>query len=68
LTRTELLTISTKPRTRAAAGIWSTNRAIRDAERALTLQAEISYQRMVTDQQAGAPARKVGASATPERA
>jgi transposase len=62
------LTAGAKPRTRAAAGIWSTNRAIRDAERALTLQAEISYQRMVTDQQAGAPARKVGASATPERA
>ena len=62
------LTAGAKPRTKAAAGIWSTNRAIRDAERALTLQAEISYQRMVTDQQAGAPARKVGASATPERA
>jgi transposase len=62
------LTAGAKPRTKAAAGIWSTKRAIRDAERALTLQAEISYQRMVTDQQAGAPARKVGASATPERA
>ena len=62
------LTAGAKPRTKAAAGIWSTNRAIRDAERALTLQAEISYQRMVTDQQAGRPARKVGASATPERA
>jgi transposase len=62
------LTAGAKPRTKAAAGIWSTNRAIRDAERALTLQAEISYQRMVTDQQAGAPAKKVGASATPERA
>ena len=62
------LTAGAKPRTRAAAGIWSTNRAIRDAERALTLQAEISYQRMVKDQQAGRPAKKVGASATPERA
>ena len=62
------LTAGAKPRTKAAAGIWSTNRAIRDAERALTEQAEISYKRMVTDQQAGAPARKVGASATPERA
>jgi transposase len=62
------LTAGAKQRTKAAAGIWSTNRAIRDAERALTEQAEISYQRMVTDQQAGAPARKVGASATPERA
>jgi len=44
-----------------AAGIWSSN----DAEREL---AEISYQRMVKDQLAGAPARKVGASATPEHA
>ena len=62
------LTAGAKRRTKAAAGIWSTNRAIRDAERALAEQAEVSYKRMVTDQQAGAPARKVGASATPERA
>ena len=62
------LTAGAKPRTKDAAGIWSTNRAIRDAERALTLQAEVSYKRMVTDQQAGRPSRKVGASATPERA
>jgi transposase len=54
--------------TRAAAGIWHTNVMIRDAERALAEQAEASYRRMVQDQQAGAPARKVGASATPERA
>ena len=62
------LTAGAKPRTKAAAGIWSTNRAIRDAERALTLQAEVSYQRTITDQKAGRPSRKVGASATPERA
>ena len=31
------LTAGAKPRTKAAAGIWSANRAIRDAERALTL-------------------------------
>jgi hypothetical protein len=31
-------------------------------------KAEASYKRTVKDQQAGAPARKVGASATPERA
>jgi hypothetical protein len=30
--------------------------------------AEASDRRMVQDQQAGAPAKKVGASATPERA
>jgi transposase len=62
------LTAGAKPRTKDAAGIWSTNRAIRDAERALTEQAEVSYKRMVSDQQAGRPSRKVGASATVERA
>src|SRR5665213_1125691 len=51
-----------------AAGAWATNEMMRDAERQLAQQAEASYRRMVTDQQAGAPARKVGASATPERA
>jgi len=54
-------------RTEAAAGIWSANRAIRQAERQLAEQAEVSYKRMVQDR-AGAPTRKVGASATPERA
>ena len=54
--------------TRRAAGIWSTNDLMRDAELELARQAEASYKRMVQDQQAGAPARKVGASATPERA
>jgi transposase len=62
------LTAGAKPRTKAAAGIWSTNRAIGDAERALAEQAEVSYQRMVKDQKAGRPSRKEGASATPERA
>jgi transposase len=51
-----------------ASGIWSTNLAIRQAERRLAEQAEVSYKRMVTDQQAGAPARRVGASVTAERA
>ena len=54
--------------TRRSAGIWSTNDLMRTAELELARQAETSYQRMVQDQQAGAPARKVGASATPERA
>jgi transposase len=62
------LTAGAKPRTKQAAGVWSTNRAIRDAERALLEQAEVSYKQMVNDQQAGRPSRKVGASATPERA
>jgi transposase len=62
------LTAGAPARTRQAAGIWSTNRAILHAERALAEQAEVSYKRMVTDQQAGRPSKKVGASATPERA
>jgi transposase len=51
-----------------ARGIWSGNQAIRQAERELAAQAEASYQRLIEDQRAGAPARKVGASATLERA
>jgi hypothetical protein len=53
-----------------ASGIWSANAAIRQAERQLAEQAEASYKRMVTDQLAGAPAKraKAGASATPEHA
>ena len=35
-----------------------TNDMVRDAERELAQQAEISYQRMVTDQKAGGPARE----------
>src|ERR1019366_681094 len=62
------LTAGAPARTKAAAGIWSTNRTILHAERALAEQAEVSYKRMVTDQQAGRPSRKAGASATPERA
>jgi transposase len=54
--------------TKTSRGIWSANDAVREAERALAEQAELSYKRMVQDQQAGTPARKVGASATPERA
>jgi transposase len=53
---------------KTASGIWSSNLAIRQAERQLAEQAELSYKRMVQDQQAGGPGRKVGASVTPERA
>jgi transposase len=53
---------------KSASGIWSSNLAIRQAERQLAEQAETSYKRLVQDQQAGASTRKVGASATPERA
>jgi hypothetical protein len=54
----------------AGDGIWTSHRtaALREADPRLAEQAEISYKRLVQDQQAGAPARKVGASATPERA
>ncbi len=54
--------------TPGARGIWSANDAVRDAERALAEQAEASYKRMVQDQQAGGPARKVGASVSMEHA
>jgi transposase len=54
--------------TEAAAGIFSINRAMRAAEKQLAEQAEVSYKRLVQDQKAGAPAKKAGASATPERA
>ncbi len=62
------ITAGAKKNTRSAAGIWSTNDMMRQAERELAQQAEASYKRMVEDQRAGGPARKVGASATPERA
>ena len=62
------LTAGAPKHTGTASGIWSSNHAIRQAERQLAEQAETSYKRLVTDQQAGAPARKVGARATPERA
>jgi hypothetical protein len=45
--------------TKAAAGISSVNRAMRAAEKQLAEQAEVSYKRLVQDQQAGAPAKKV---------
>ncbi|HEX5193699.1 MAG TPA: hypothetical protein VFW09_12925 [Solirubrobacteraceae bacterium] len=62
------ITAGAKKNTRSAAGIWSTNEMMRQAERELAQQAEPSYRRMVSDQRAGEPAKKVGASATPERA
>jgi transposase len=62
------LTAGAPKHAKAARGTWSSNLAIRQAERELAAQAEASYRRLVKGQQAGAPARKVGASATPERA
>ena len=54
--------------TAGSRGIWSANDAVREAERALAEQAELSYKRMVQDQQAGGPARKAGAGVTSEHA
>jgi hypothetical protein len=72
LTREKLrrlqITAGARKHTRRAAGIWSTNDLMRTAELDLARQAETSYHRMVQDQQAGGPARRVGASVTPERA
>jgi len=41
---------------------------MRHAERQLAAQAEASYKRLVTDRQAAAPTRKLGASVTAKRA
>jgi hypothetical protein len=62
------LTAGAQKYSKAAAGIWNANEKMREAERALALQAEVSYVRMVRDWQATAPSKKVGASVTPERA
>jgi transposase len=62
------ITAGAPKRTPGARGIWSANDAVRDAERALAEQAEASYKRMVQDQQAGGPARRVGASVSVEHA
>jgi transposase len=55
------------PKHQGAKGIWTTNQAIRQAERELATQAEIAYQRTGRDWQAAATERK-GADATPGRA
>ena len=62
------LTAGAPKHAKTARGTWGTNDAMRQAERELARQAEASYRRLVKDRQAAAPARKVGASATPERA
>src|SRR4051812_1080482 len=59
------LTAGARKYAKTARGTWSSNEAMRQAERELAAQAEASYKRLVKDQRAGAPARKVGASATP---
>jgi transposase len=47
---------------RGGRGIWSTNEAMRDAERDLALQAQRAYERTIKDRQTA------GASATPGHA
>jgi transposase len=55
------------PKGKAGAGVWSTNVAMRKAERALARQGEEAYKRTVADWQAVATLR-AGADATPGRA
>jgi hypothetical protein len=52
------------PRWQGGRDIWSTNLTMRQAERALALQAQRAYERTIKDRQA----EKVGAGATPGRA
>ena len=51
------------PRRQGGRGVWSTNEAMRHAERELALQAQRAYERTVKDRQ-----QAEGASATPGRA
>ena len=51
------------PRRQGGRDVWSTNDAMRKAERELALQAQRAYERTVKDWQ-----QKKGASATPGRA
>ena len=52
------------PRWQGGRGVWSTNDAMRQAERELALQAQRAYERTVSDWRAG----KADAGATPDRA
>lgn len=62
------ITAGAQKYSKAAAGIWSVNEQMREAERELARQAEAYYVRMVRDWQASAPRKEVDASVTPERA
>ncbi len=71
LTRKKLrrleITAGAERYTPEAAGIWSANDAVRQAERELARQAEVAYARTVSDWHATQTV-KVGASVTPGRA
>ena len=58
------ITAGAKRYEKRASGIWSTNLAMREAERRLAKQAETSYAQMVRDWQATRAPVKAGASAT----
>jgi transposase len=62
------LTAGAPKHARTTVGELGRNETLRQAERQIAEQAEASYVRMVKDWQAAAPARKVGASVTLERA
>jgi hypothetical protein len=64
LRRLELL--AGAPKGEGGTAVWSTNKAMRQAERALAEQAERAYERTVRDWQAQAP-KKNGAGARPGR-
>ena len=62
------LTAGAPKHARTTVGVLSRNETLRQAGRQIAEQAEASYLRMIKDLQAAAPARKVGASVTLERA
>jgi hypothetical protein len=55
------------PKLKGGRGVWSTNKAMRDGERELAVQAQRAYERTVSDWQAKRP-QKAGAGATAGRA
>ena len=56
------------PRYQGARSVWSTNQAMRDAERELALQAQRAYERTIKDRQQAGTNALTGASATAGRA
>lgn len=66
LRRAELLAGAPRGKRHVERGLWSTNAAMRKAERELARQAEVAYQRTVSDWERAQ--KKRGAGATPGRA
>jgi len=67
LRRAELLAGAPRGKRHVERGLWSTNAAMRKAERELARQAEVAYERTVADWEAQQSKRK-GPGATPGRA